>query len=53
MGRQVLGTPIVFSANVFANPVASLSAPYPQELTQWDSSIEDPQSSIHGFATCR
>ena len=42
-----------FSANVFANPVASLSAPYPQELSQWDSSIEDPQSSIHGFPTCR
>ena len=29
------------SASVFANPDASLSAPYPQELIQWSSSIEE------------
>ena len=30
-GRQVFGTRMVFSGNVFANPTASSSAPYPQE----------------------
>ena len=30
------------SGNVFANPHASSSAPYPQELHQWNSSIEEP-----------
>ena len=30
------------SGNVFANPTASSSAPYPQELNQWNSSIEEP-----------
>ena len=30
------------SGNVFANPPASSSAPYPQELYQWNSSIEEP-----------
>ena len=29
------------SGNVFANPDASSSAPYPQELHQWNSSIEE------------
>ena len=33
------------SGNVFANPHASSSAPYPQELNQWNSSIEDPLHS--------
>ena len=33
------------SGNVFANPDASLSAPYPQELHQWNSSIEEPLHS--------
>ena len=33
------------SGNVFANPPASSSAPYPQELNQWNSSIEDPLRS--------
>ena len=33
------------SGNVFANPGASLSAPYPQELHQWNSSIEEPLHS--------
>ena len=33
------------SGNVFANPHASSSAPYPQELHQWNSSIEEPLHS--------
>ena len=33
------------SGNVFANPTASSSAPYPQELHQWNSSIEEPLHS--------
>ena len=33
------------SGNVFANPDASSSAPYPQELHQWSSSIEEPLHS--------
>ena len=33
------------SGNVFANPAASSSAPYPQELYQWNSSIEEPLHS--------
>ena len=33
------------SGNVFANPDASSSAPHPQELHQWNSSIEEPLSS--------
>ena len=30
------------SGNVFANPHASSSAPYPQELNQWGTAIEEP-----------
>ena len=30
------------SGNVFANPHASSSAPYPQELNQWGTTIEEP-----------
>ena len=33
------------SGNVFASPDASSSAPYPQELNQWKSSIEEPLHS--------
>ena len=33
------------SGNVFANPDASSSAPYPQESHQWNSSIEEPLHS--------
>ena len=33
------------SGNVFAIPHASSSAPYPQELNQWNSSIEEPLHS--------
>ena len=33
------------SGNVFVNPDASSSAPYPQELHQWNSPIEEPLHS--------
>ena len=33
------------SGNVFVNPDASSSAPYPQELNQWNSSTEEPLHS--------
>ena len=33
------------SGNVFVGPDASSSAPYPQELNQWSSSIEEPLHS--------
>ena len=33
------------SGNVFPNPHASSSAPYPQESHQWNSSIEEPLHS--------
>ena len=33
------------SGNVFVNPDASSSAPYPQELHQWNSSCEEPLHS--------
>ena len=33
------------SGNVFANPDATSSVPYPQELHQWNSSIEEPLHS--------
>ena len=31
-----------FSGNVFANPAASSTAPYPQELNPWSSRTEEP-----------
>ena len=45
--RRKEGPPCIWDApgisgNVFANPHASSSAPYPQELHQWISSIEEP-----------
>ena len=43
-GRQAFGTHGV-SGNVFVNPDASSSAPYPQELHQWNSSVEEPLHS--------
>ena len=43
-GRQAFGTHGI-SGNVFANPDASSSAPYAQELHQWNSSIEEPLHS--------
>ena len=33
-----------FSGNVFANPAASSSAPYPQELNPWSSNISEHTS---------
>ena len=36
------------SGNVFANPVASSSAPYPQELNPWSSGREEPIHSSTG-----
>ena len=44
-GRQAFGTTHGISGNVFANPDASSSAPYSQELNQWNSSIEEPLHS--------
>ena len=42
MGRQIFGIHLV-SGNVFANPQASSSAPYPQELNSpWKKTIEEP-----------
>ena len=43
-GRQAFGTHGI-SGNVFATPDASSSAPSPQELRQWNSSIEEPLHS--------
>ena len=36
-----------FSRNVFANPTASSSAPYPQELSPWSSHISEQIHSSH------
>ena len=41
------GTPSIWdthgiSGNVFASPVASSSAPYPQELNPWSSHMSEP-----------
>ena len=41
-GRQAFGTHMVYRETFLANPPASSSAPYPQELNQWNSSIEEP-----------
>ena len=35
------------SGNVFANPTASSSAPYPQELNPWSSNISENIHSSH------
>ena len=43
--RQAFGTYMVYRETFFANPDASSSAPYPQELHQWNSSIEEPLHS--------
>ena len=50
MPRRKKGLPDIWdthgiSGNVFANPRASSSAPYPQELNQWNSSEEPLHSS--------
>ena len=36
----------VISGNVFANPHASSTAPYPQELNPWGTTVEEP---LHAF----
>ena len=41
-GPPSIGDTHGISGNVFVNPDASSSAPYPQELHQWSSSIEEP-----------
>ena len=48
--REGRGPPSIWdthgiSGNVFANPDTSSSAPYPQKLHQWNSSIEEPLHS--------
>ena len=43
MGRQVFGTHGI-SGNVFANPTASSSAPYPQESNPWISNVSEHTS---------
>ena len=45
--RRKEGPPCIWdthgiSGNVFANPPASSSAPYPQELNPWGTTFEDP-----------
>ena len=45
--RRKQGPPCIWdthgiSGNVFANPHASSSAPYPQELNPWGTTIEEP-----------
>ena len=41
MDRQAFGTHMVTSGNVFANPAASSSALYPQELNPWSSHVSE------------
>ena len=44
MGRQVFGTTHDIPGNVFANPTASSSAPYPQESNPWGSNVSEHTS---------
>ena len=44
MGRQVFGTRMVYRETFFANPVASSSAPYPQESNPWVSNVSEHTS---------
>ena len=44
-GRQAFGTHMVYRETFFADQLASSSAPYPQELHQWNSSEEPLHSS--------
>ena len=46
--RRKEGPPCIWdthgiSGNVFANPHASSSAPYPEELNPWGTTIEEPR----------
>ena len=45
MGRPAFGTHMVYRETFFANPDASSSAPYPQELNPWSSGISEPINS--------
>ena len=50
MPRRKEGPPCIWdthgiSGNVFANPLASSSAPYPQDLNPWSSRTEEPLHS--------
>ena len=47
MGRQALGTQMVYREAFFANPAMSSSAPYPQELNPWSSHISENTHSSH------
>ena len=42
MSRQISGIHPVHRETVFANPQASSTAPYPQELNPWRKIIEEP-----------
>ena len=42
MGRQIFGIHPVYQETFFANPQASSTAPYPQELNPWRKIIEEP-----------
>ena len=42
MGRQIFGIHPVYLETFFAKPQASSSAPYPQELNPWRTTIEEP-----------
>ena len=39
MGRQAFGTRMVYRETFFANPVASSTAPHPEELNPWSSNV--------------
>ena len=41
-GRQAFGTRMVYRETFFADPVASSTAPYPQEFNPWSSRISEP-----------
>ena len=45
IGRRAFGTHMVYRETFFVDPLASSSAPYPQELHQWNSSEEPLHSS--------
>ena len=47
MGRQAFGTHMVYGETFFANPAATSSAPYPQELNPWSFFIYQNQFTHH------
>ena len=42
MGRQAFGTRMVYRETFFADPVASSTAPFQQELNPWSSGRAEP-----------